>query len=98
MTGLQSSLSAPLARIFRSTDSLVTDLVPNLMRMLSPEVKPVVVRSGGDNRSVASVRKESERALVQSAVRVMIGLGVTFERVRVDNGGAHGGWAYRMEP
>ncbi|RJE27187.1 Chromosome transmission fidelity protein [Aspergillus sclerotialis] len=98
MTGLQSSLSAPLARIFRSTDSLVTDLVPNLMRMLSPEVKPVVVRSGGDNRSVASVRKESERALVQSAVRVMIGLGVTFERVRVENGGVHGGWAYRMEP
>lgn len=98
MTGLQSSLSAPLARIFRSTDSLVTDLIPNLMRMLSPEVKPVVVRSGGDNRSVASVRKESEQALVQSAVRVMIGLGVTFERIRVDNGGTYGGWAYRMEP
>lgn len=97
MTGLRSSLSAPLARVFRSTDSLVTDLIPNLMRMLSPEVKPVVVR-GSDSKSVASVRKERERALVQSAVRVMIGLGVTFERVRIDNGGTYGGWAYRMEP
>lgn len=97
MAGLQSSLSAPLARAFRSTDSLVTDLIPNLIRMLSPEVKPVVIR-GSDSKSIASVRKESERALVQSAVRVMIGLGVTFERVRIDNGGTYGGWAYRMEP
>ncbi|PLB42685.1 putative sister chromatid cohesion factor (Chl12) [Aspergillus candidus] len=99
ITGFQSSFSAPLTRLFRSTDSLVTDLIPNVVRMLSPDVKPVVVRGNGDQRSVASVRKESERALVQSAVRVMAGLGVTFERVRVEGeGGTHGGWAYRMEP
>ena len=98
VTGLQSSFSPPLARLFRSTDSLVIDLIPNLLRMLSPDVKPVVVRGGADKRSVASVRKDSERALIQSAVRVMTGLGVTFEKVRVDNEGAHGGWVYRMEP
>ncbi|KAE8352174.1 chromosome transmission fidelity protein 18 [Aspergillus coremiiformis] len=97
--GFQSSLSAPLLRLFRATDCLVTDLIPNLMRMLSPDVKPVVVRGSGEQRSTASVRKESERALVQAAVRVMVGLGVTFEKVRVEGeGGAHGGWAYRMEP
>ncbi|KAJ5665409.1 Chromosome transmission fidelity protein 18 [Penicillium maclennaniae] len=99
LTGFHSSLSAPMSRMFRSTESVVTDLLPHLLRMLSPDVKPVIVRTGGDNRSTASVRKESERVLVQSAVRVMAGMGVTFEKVRVEHeGGGHGGWAYRMEP
>ncbi|OGM50829.1 chromosome transmission fidelity protein 18 [Aspergillus bombycis] len=99
VNGFQSSLAAPMLRLFRATDCLVTDLVPNLMRMLSPDVKPVVVRGSGEQKSTASVRKESERALVQAAVRVMAGLGVTFEKVRVEGeGGAYGGWAYRMEP
>jgi len=99
LTGFHSSLSASMTRMFRSTESVVTDLLPQLIRMLSPDVKPVIVRSGGEQRSTASVRKESERALVQSAVRVMAGMGVTFEKVRVEHeGGGHGGWAYRMEP
>lgn len=99
VTEFVNSLSAPLTRLFRSTESVVIDLVPNLMRILSPDVKPVVVRGNGEQKSVASVRKESERALVQAAVRAMMGLGVTFERVRVEGeGGAHGGWVYRMEP
>ncbi|TPR07842.1 Electron transfer flavoprotein subunit alpha, mitochondrial domain protein [Aspergillus niger] len=82
LTEFQSAFSAPLSRLFRSTDSLVIDLIPNLVRMLSPDVKPVV----------------SERTLIQAAVRVMAGLGVRFEKVRIENAGAHGGWAYRMEP
>ncbi|GLA32205.1 subunit of a complex with Ctf18p [Aspergillus niger] len=98
LTEFQSAFSAPLSRLFRSTDSLVIDLIPNLVRMLSPDVKPVVVRGSGEQRSVASVRKESERTLIQAAVRVMAGLGVRFEKVRIENAGAHGGWAYRMEP
>lgn len=99
ITGFQGSLSAPLTRLFRSTESVVIDLLPNLMRILSPDVKPVVVRGSGGQKSIASVRKESERALVLAAVRAMMGLGVTFEKIRVEGeGGAHGGWAYRMEP
>lgn len=99
LISFQSSFSAPLIRLFRSVDSVVIDLIPNLMRILSPDVKPVVIRGSGEQRSVASVRKESERVLVRLAVRVMVGLGVTFEKVRVENeGGAYGGWAYRMEP
>lgn len=99
LDGFHSSFPAPLIRMFRSTESVVTELVPQLIRMLSPDIKPVIVRGGGDQRSTASVRKESERALVQSAVRVMAGIGVTFEKVRVEHeGGGHGGWAYRMEP
>ncbi|KKA22647.1 Sister chromatid cohesion factor (Chl12) [Rasamsonia emersonii CBS 393.64] len=99
VTGFQASFSASLMRLFRSTDCVVTELIPNLVRMLSPDVKPVVVRGSGEQNSVASVRKESERALIRSAVRVMSGLGVTFEKARVENeNGAHGGWIYRMEP
>ncbi|KAL2850123.1 hypothetical protein BJX68DRAFT_237395 [Aspergillus pseudodeflectus] len=98
LTGFQSSFSAPLLRLFRSPNCVATELVPNIVRMLSPDVKPVVVR-GSEQKSVASVRKDSERALVEAAVRVMTGLGVTFEKVRVEGeGGAYGGWAYRMEP
>ncbi|KAL2784965.1 hypothetical protein BJX66DRAFT_73484 [Aspergillus keveii] len=98
LTGFQSSFSAPLLRLFRSPNCVATELVPNIVRMLSPDVKPVVVR-GSEQKNVASVRKDSERALIEAAVRVMTGLGVTFEKVRVEGeGGAYGGWAYRMEP
>ncbi|KAJ5689624.1 Chromosome transmission fidelity protein 18 [Penicillium macrosclerotiorum] len=99
LNGFHSSFSAPMTRIFRSPDNVITDLVPYLVRMLSPDVKPVIVRGSGEQRSTASVRKESERALVQSAVRVMSSINMTFEKVRVEHeGGSHGGWAYRMEP
>ena len=98
VTGFQSSFSPPIIRLFRSTDSIATELVPNLMRILSPNVKPVVIRGSKEQGNVASVRKESERALVRMAVRAMIGMGVIFEKVRVENEGSYGGWAYRMEP
>ncbi|OQE40167.1 hypothetical protein PENCOP_c006G05805 [Penicillium coprophilum] len=98
MTAFHASLSAPMARLFRSNESIIIDLVPYLIRMLSPDVKPVIIRGNGEQRSTATVRKETERALVQSTVRVMTGMGVTFERVRVEHEGSHGGWAYRMEP
>ncbi|KAJ5908097.1 ATPase AAA-type core [Penicillium taxi] len=99
LNGFHTSFSAPMTRLFRSGDNVTTELIPHLVRMLSPDVKPVIVRGQGDQRSTASVRKESERVLVQSAVRVMAGMGVTFEKVRVEHeGGSHGGWAYRMEP
>jgi chromosome transmission fidelity protein 18 len=97
LVGFQSTFSAPLMTLFRSVDCVATDLVPNLVRMLSPDVKPVVVRSS-DQSNVASVRKESEKSLVRSAVKVMSGLRVTFERVRVGNESSHSGWVYRMEP
>ncbi|KAJ5760038.1 hypothetical protein N7520_007194 [Penicillium odoratum] len=99
LTGFHSSFSAPLVRLFRSPDNVIIELVPYLIRMLSPDIKPVIIRGTGESRSTATVRKESERVLVQSTVRVMGGMGVTFEQVRVENeGGSHGGWAYRMEP
>jgi chromosome transmission fidelity protein 18 len=101
LTSFQSALPTSLLRSFRSPDAIATDLLPQVMRMLSPDVKPVVVGGGGDNRGIASVRKESEKCLVKHGARVMHALGITFERARVESepgnyGG--GGWIFRMEP
>ena len=99
LLGLQSSLNIPLLRSFRSLDDIATDLLPRLMAMLTPDIKPVIVGGGGEQRGVASVRRESERELVRRAVRVMTGVGVVFERARVEtNRIAYGGSVYRMEP
>ncbi|PGH15393.1 hypothetical protein AJ80_05577 [Polytolypa hystricis UAMH7299] len=99
LTGFQSAFSAPVLRTFRSTESIATELIPNMMRMLVPEIKPVVIGGGGGQRAVASVRKESERALVRNAVRVMSGMGITFEDAMVENEtGTYSGRVYRMEP
>lgn len=102
LTEFQASFSAPLLRLFSSTDAIATDLIPNVSRMLAPEVKPVVVGGSAGMGSVASVRKDSERACIQRGVRVMSALKVSFEkaRVEVEGGGAHSnvGFIYRMEP
>lgn len=99
ITEFRASLPAPLLRSFRSLNTIAIELVPSLIRMLAPEVKPVVVGGSGGHGSIATVRKESERALVKSAVSVMQGVGVLFDRVRVEmETGSYGGFIYRMEP
>ncbi|KAH0565203.1 hypothetical protein GP486_001403 [Trichoglossum hirsutum] len=100
LLAVQSSLSIPLLHSFRSPEEIATDLVPYLNKILTPDIKPVVVGGSGDQRGVASVRKENEREMVRRAVGVMAGVGVTFERGRVEMemGGRDGGWVYRMEP
>lgn len=99
LLGLQSSLSPQLLRSFRSAEDISTDLLPNLIRMLTPEVKPIIVGGSGDQRGVVSVRKEGEREMIQRAVGVMGAVGVTLERARVEmsqNGISN--HIYRMEP
>jgi len=93
LLSFQSSFTAPLTRLFRCLDCVVIDLIPNLVKMISPNVKPTEVRGG--SQSVVSVRKESERALVRSAVKIMSGLNMRFERsvARTD-----GRIFYQMEP
>lgn len=105
LQSLQTSLSLPLRRQFRCLGELATDLVPYVLRMLSPDVKPVVV--GEANNSSASVRKASEKEMVGIAANAMLATGVSFEKTRVEaesntmyggGAGAGGGWVYRMEP
>ncbi|KAL9130538.1 MAG: hypothetical protein Q9217_001306 [Psora testacea] len=103
--GLQSSLSMPLMRSFRSIEDLSTDLLPNLIKMLTPSVKPIVVGGSGEQAGIVSVRKEGERQMIERAVGVMDAVGVTFLKARVDAaaGGRSGvnsrsSHIFRMEP
>ena len=99
LLGLQSSLSPQLLRSFRSTEDISTELLPNLIKMLTPDVKPVVVGEISGHRGVVSVRKEGEREMIQRAVGVMGAVGVTFERAKVEIGQSGiSSHIYRMEP
>lgn len=102
--GLQSTLSLPLARLFRSPQELAVELIPYVLRMLSPDVKPVIINTGAagsKSAATAAVRKASEKALVKKAVEAMAATGVRFERSKVefdDVANRNGGWVFRMEP
>ena len=101
---LQSSLSLPLTRSFRSPEEMATELIPYTLRMLAPDVKPVIVNTGpagSKSNATAAVRKSSEKALVKKAVEAMAATGVRFERSRVeveDIMNRSGGFVFRMEP
>ncbi|RDL35753.1 p-loop containing nucleoside triphosphate hydrolase [Venustampulla echinocandica] len=100
ITALQASLNPTLLRSFRSPGDIATDLLPYLVRMLTPDIKPIIVGGSGDQRGIASVRKESEKAMVKRAVDVMGSLDVIFERGKLDGdfGSRNTQWVYRMEP
>ena len=99
LLSLQSSLSSQLLRSFRSAEDISMDLLPSVVSMLTPNVKPILVGGGGDQRGVVSVRKERERIMIQRAVGVLAAVGVTLERARVDTGRSEiSSYIYRMEP
>ena len=99
LSSLQSSLSAPLLRSFRSPEEISTELLPQLIKILTPDVKPVMVGGSGDQRGVVSVRKEAERGMILRAVGVMSAVGVTLERGRIEGRQSHvNNYIYRMEP
>ena len=99
LLGFQSSLSSHLYRSFRSAEDISTDLLPSLVRMLTPDVKPVTVGGGGDHRGVVSVRRDKEREMIQRAVGVMAAVGVMLERATVHAGQSGiSSQIYRMEP
>lgn len=103
---LASTLSPSLTRNFTSPASLATDLLPYLLRLLSPGVNPTLISgNGADRQSTAAVRKSSELALVARAVTAMRASGVRFDKTRVSPMDADGpgpqqgpSWVYRMEP
>lgn len=102
LTELQSNFSGSMLRLFSSVDAIALELLPNIGRMLAPDVKPVVIGGSGGSASIASVRKESEKQCVRNAVKTMLALDVSFEkaRVEIEGGGTHSnaGYIYRMEP
>lgn len=105
----QSQLSQPLTRLFPSTADIVTDFLPNLLRMLSPNVSPTIIGGSGTDKSTATVRKTSEQTLVARAIQAMSASGVRFEKSKLSYdeeadvaaaGGYKGpaSWVYRMSP
>lgn len=101
---LASTLTPSLSRSFTSPATLSTDLLPYLLRLLSPGINPTLLHSNGT--STATVRKASELALVARSVTAMRASGVRFDRTRVspmDSETPSGpqqsaSWVYRMEP
>jgi len=104
LQGIQAQLSPSLARAFRSPEHIATDFLPYLLRMVSPDVKPVVVggssKDGGGSGPVASVRREGEKAMVRRAAQVLAEIGVQLLKGRLEGDGLGGRtqWVYRMEP
>jgi chromosome transmission fidelity protein 18 len=92
--------------MFRSPEEMALELIPYTLRMLAPDIKPVIVNtsaSGSKSFASATVRKASEKALVKKAVEAMAATGIRFEKSRIENdeGGVVGrsaGFVWRMEP
>lgn len=102
LQSIQASLPPTLHRAFRSPEHVASDFLPYLVRLVSPDVKPVVVGGGSDKGSVASVRREGERAMVKRAAGVLAEVGIQLIKGRIEEagGGVMGRtqWVYRMEP
>ena len=78
---------------------MAMDFLPYLGRMVSPDVKPVVV--GGSQGSTASVRKESEKQMVKRATDVLADMGISLIKGKIEDGplSSRGPqFVYRMEP
>ncbi len=101
LVALLAQLPPALARSFRSPEHVATELLPYLVRLVTPNVRPVIVGGSGEQRGLASVRTERERELVRRAVGVMNSVGLSFQRCRLENDATAGRapvWVYRMEP
>lgn len=105
LQALQASLSPSLARAFRGPEDVAVGLLPWLVRMVSPDVKPVVVgghpsggglgASGSDQKSaavtsMASVRKQSEKIMVRRAAEILADFGVELVKGRLEDDGRWG--------
>ncbi|KAH8167242.1 hypothetical protein CIB48_g1001 [Xylaria polymorpha] len=101
LQALQAQLPPTLIRSFRSAEDVSTEFLPYLVRMISPDVKPVVVGGSGDMRGTASVRKETEKIMVQRAASILAEVGIELQRGKIENDSPFSRgpqWVYRMEP
>lgn len=98
LQSLLAQLSPSLSRSFRSPEDVAAEFLPYLVRLVSPDVKPVVV--GGSQGSTASVRKESERAMVRRAADVLADVGIELQKGKIESEGVGRApqFVYRMDP
>lgn len=102
LQGLQGQLPPTLMRAFRSPEDVATEFLPYLLRLVSPDVKPVVVGGSTDKGSVASVRKDTEKEMVRRAAEVLAEVGISLLKGKIEEVnptvGARTQWVYRMDP
>lgn len=99
LQALQAQLSPTLMRSFRSAEDVATEFLPYLIRLVSPDVKPVVV--GGSQGTMASVRKDTEKEMVLRASQVLAEIGISLLKGKIESeiiGGRGPQFVYRMEP
>ncbi|RDA95197.1 hypothetical protein CP533_1873 [Ophiocordyceps camponoti-saundersi (nom. inval.)] len=97
LQSLHGQLNPWLMRAFRSADDLAADFIPYLARILSPDVKPVVV-GGSQGGAMASVRREVEKVRVKRASQVLAETGITLQKGKVESDGRGPQYVYRMDP
>ncbi|ETS82799.1 hypothetical protein PFICI_04675 [Pestalotiopsis fici W106-1] len=96
---MHAHLAPTLMRSFRSVEDIATDFIPYLARLVSPDVKPVVVGGSGDQKGTASVRKEAEKLMVKRAADAMLDVGIALQRGKIEGDAfTRPVWVYRMEP
>lgn len=96
---IQAQLKPTLSRSFRSAEDIAVEFLPYLVRLVSPDVKPVVV--GGSQGSTATVRRQAEKELVQRASEVLAEAGITLQKGTIESESlASRGpqFVYRLEP
>lgn len=103
LQGIQGQLPPSLSRAFRSPEDVATDFLPYLVRLVSPDVKPVVISGSDKFASMASVRREGEKVMVRRAAQVLDEVGIALHKGKVEADIAAGPvnrvqWVYRMDP
>ncbi|QIX01250.1 hypothetical protein AMS68_006767 [Peltaster fructicola] len=100
LQSLQGSFSLPLTRLFPAPSDIATEVLPYVLRMVTPSVNPVVISGTAKDKAMVSVRKASEQTLVARAVNTMAATGVRFERVKIasEDSSASTSFIFRMEP
>ena len=100
LQALHAQLPPTLGRSFRSAEAMAVDLMPYLLKIVSPNVKPVVV--GGSQMATATVRREGERVMVKRAAEIMAEVGLDVQRGLVETEenvvGRRPDFVYRLEP
>jgi len=100
LQAMQNELSPTLTRSFRSPEDISVEFLPYLIRMISPGVNPVVV-GGGRGLGTASVRKDTEKSMVERAAKIMAEVNISLHngKIESDAPASHGTqWVYRLEP
>ncbi|KAF3767966.1 P-loop containing nucleoside triphosphate hydrolase protein [Cryphonectria parasitica EP155] len=103
LQALQGQLPPALMRAFRSPEDIATDFLPFLVRLISPDVRPVVVGGSTDKGAVASVRKDTEREMVRRAAEVLAEVGISLLKGKIEDASSlsttgRSQWVYRMDP